>query len=133
MAEVVLDRGLVRAVAVGHLAGQCERVVVEDERARPGEVEVGDDVGVGQVDAAVDDADDNALAGRPGVGRGVRVDQRHVPLAVGERLVRRRLERPAEQAVAQRARARCVERAGGGLRHRPRGEDREQERGDREG
>ncbi len=58
---------------------------VHREVARQLGVEVGGEVGMGRVDAGVDDADGDAGAGGAAVGVGD-VHLRHVPLAVGERL-----------------------------------------------
>ena len=85
---VVVDR----VDARGELARPVDDRDVGDEVARLGPVEVGCDVGVGAVDAGVDDADlDGALARLEPV-RAVRgrADLPHVPLPVGQRLGGRR-------------------------------------------
>ena len=82
---VVLVRRVVQELGCSHGPSIDGMSVVKLRRQR--RVEVRRDVGMGAVDAGVDDADEHALVARLVPVRPVRrgVDHRHVPLQAGER------------------------------------------------
>jgi hypothetical protein len=121
----VLNRRLVAAVAVRDLLRIGRWRGAEDERARARDVDRAREVRVREIDAAVYDADVDAVTRGAGVCF-AGVDDRHVPLA------RRKLVRSCRAGIRRRAQpcsGSTVDRGGACARRRLHDNDEEQRRG----
>jgi hypothetical protein len=97
----VLHRDIITTVSIGDLLGICGGGIVVDERAGSGDIKVWCDIGMCQINAAVDYANPYSTTSCDWIAATIGgIDQRHVPLASPQRFAIRVGKASAIGAVA---------------------------------